>query len=153
MNPHCAYYESREAMEGDLRDGVTALFHGAEPPKGGPEQERGVRCGTPNNPSLGRTHAFDGWPGMATRGLSGTWIEERDAAGKTFCAFAILHRAESRWFAIRGKPRSSHATSPCFSRRGDHPPSLRSTRNKHNGYEAAVTGVIRNSTIAGAGPL
>jgi hypothetical protein len=41
----------------------------------------------------------------------------------------------------------------CFSRRGDHPPSLRSKRNKHNGHEAAVTAVISNSTIAGAGPL
>jgi hypothetical protein len=41
----------------------------------------------------------------------------------------------------------------CFSRRGDHPPSLRPTRNKHNGHEAAITGAIRNSTIAGAGPL
>jgi len=41
----------------------------------------------------------------------------------------------------------------CFSRRGDHPPSLRSTRNKHNGHEAVDTGVIRSSTIAGDGPL
>jgi hypothetical protein len=34
------------------------------------------------------------------------------AAGETFCAFAILHRAESRWFAIPGKPRSAYTPSP-----------------------------------------
>lgn len=39
----------------------------------------------------------------------------------------------------------------CFSRRGDHPPSLRSARNVHNGCEASVTGATRNSTIAGSG--
>ena len=41
----------------------------------------------------------------------------------------------------------------CFSRRGDHPPSLRSTRNKHNAHQAAVAGATRNSTISGADPL
>src|SRR5271168_983774 len=39
---------------------------------------------------------------------------ERNAADKTFRAFAVLQRAESRWFALHGKPRSSHATSPVF---------------------------------------
>src|SRR5271155_1112589 len=64
-----ADWESRGVTVGDLRDVVTALFHIAERPKGGPERERGVRCATPNNPSLGRTHAFDGWPRMDTQGL------------------------------------------------------------------------------------
>jgi hypothetical protein len=39
--------------------------------------------------------------------------------GQTFLRFAILHRAESRGFTIRGKSRSSHATSPWFARPGD----------------------------------
>ena len=47
------------------------------------------------NPSMGGTHAFDGWPWTATPGLSGTRIEERNAPGETFCAFAIPHPAES----------------------------------------------------------
>jgi hypothetical protein len=34
------------------------------------------------------------------------------APGETFCAFAFLLCAESQWFAIHDKPRSSHATSP-----------------------------------------
>jgi hypothetical protein len=33
---------------------------------------------------------------------------------KLSALFASLHRAESRWLAIHGKPRSSHATSPVF---------------------------------------
>jgi hypothetical protein len=33
---------------------------------------------------------------------------------KTFCAFAVLRREESRWFALPGKPRSAHAPSPVF---------------------------------------
>jgi hypothetical protein len=56
-------------------------------------------------PGVGiRTHPFD------------ACVSPLEAAGKTFCAFGIVHRAESRGFTIRGKSRSSHATSPCFSR-------------------------------------
>ena len=47
-------------------------------------------------PSLGRTHAFDGWPRMATQGLRGAGTAQRNAADKTFCAFAILQRLESQ---------------------------------------------------------
>src|SRR6266700_2226240 len=36
------------------------------------------------------------------------------AAGKTFFPLAILLRAESRWFAVRGKPRATHALRPVF---------------------------------------
>jgi hypothetical protein len=35
-----------------------------------------------------------------------------EASGKTFRAFAVPLRAESRRFAVHGKPRSSHAMSP-----------------------------------------
>jgi len=41
----------------------------------------------------------------------------------------------------------------CFSRRGDHPPSLRSRRNRRNGHEDAVAGVISNSLIIGTAQL
>ena len=34
------------------------------------------------NPSVGRTHAFDGWPRTATQGLRGAWTAQRNAAGK-----------------------------------------------------------------------
>jgi hypothetical protein len=32
-----------------------------------------VRRAAPNNPSMGRTHAFDGLAGMTTPGLRGAW--------------------------------------------------------------------------------
>jgi hypothetical protein len=48
-----------------------------------------------------------------------------DAAGKTCRAFAILRRAENRWFAIPVKPRLAHAPSPCFSRSGKQEAILR----------------------------
>jgi hypothetical protein len=34
---------------------------------------------------------------------------QRNAAGKTFCAFAILRRAEGRWFPNPWQTPSSHA--------------------------------------------
>ena len=51
------------------------------------------------------------------------------------------------------RPLETAGKTSCFSRRGDHPPSLRSTRNKHKAHQAAVAGAIRNSTISGADPL
>jgi hypothetical protein len=59
----------------------------------------GKRFRTAVDPSMGRTHAFDGCPRMVTQGLRGVWTAQRNAAGKTFWAFAILHRPESRWCA------------------------------------------------------
>jgi antitoxin MazE len=35
-------------------------------------------------------------------------------AGKTFCAFGIVHRAESQWFGVPAKPRSAACASPVF---------------------------------------
>jgi hypothetical protein len=37
-----------------------------------------------------------------------------EAPAKTFCAIAILHRAESRGFAIPGKSRSALRAEPLF---------------------------------------
>jgi hypothetical protein len=51
------------------------------------------------DPSMGRTHAFDGRPWTDALGLRGAWTAQRNAAGKPFCAFAILRRTESQWFA------------------------------------------------------
>jgi len=48
---------------------------------------------------MGRTHAFDGRPWTDALGLRGAWTAQRNAAGKPFCAFAILRRTESQWFA------------------------------------------------------
>ena len=41
-----------------------------------------------------------------------------EAAGKTFCAFAILRRAESRWFAFPYQTPLVACDEPCFSRPG-----------------------------------
>ena len=57
---------------------------------------------------------------MVTPGLRGAWTAQRSAAGKTFCAFAIVRRAERRWFAILGKPRSAYTPRPCFARSETH---------------------------------
>jgi hypothetical protein len=121
-----ADWESRGVTVGDLRDVV--------------------------NPSLGRTHAFDGWPRMDTQGLRGAGSEAQ-CCGQNFPGFCDP--------AAPGKPVGCRpwqtplvaCDEPCFSRRGDHPPSLHSTPNEHNGHEAAITGAIRNSTISGARPL
>src|ERR1700730_11553940 len=69
-------------------------------------------------PSVGRKHAFDGWPRMATLGLRGAWTAQRNAAGNTFCAIAILQRAESRWFAFPWQTPLVACDEPCFSRPG-----------------------------------
>lgn len=39
------------------------------------------------DPSLGRTHAFDGWARMTTQGVSGAGTAQRNAAGKTSLFF------------------------------------------------------------------
>jgi hypothetical protein len=146
-----ADWESRGVTVGDLRDVV--------------------------NPSLGRTHAFDGCPGTDTQGLRGAGSEAQ-CCGQNFlrfrprrfgsCLAAVqpghpcpVVRRRAACPASRRKPVVCHpwqtplvaCDEPCFSRRGDHPPSLRSTRNEHSGHKAATIGAIRHSTIASAGPL
>jgi hypothetical protein len=65
-----------------FRDAVTTPYNGDERPEGGPEQERGVRRNTPNNPSMGRTHAFDARVRMDAQGLRAAGIAQRNAAGE-----------------------------------------------------------------------
>jgi len=79
-----ADWESRGVTVGDLRDVVTTPCNGDERPKDGPERSEGVRCGTQNNPSLGRTHAFDGWARTTTLGLRVVRTAQRNAAGNTW---------------------------------------------------------------------
>jgi hypothetical protein len=70
------------------------------------------------DPSVGRTHAFDGRTWTDALGLRGAWKAQRNAAGKPFCAFAVL--------ASRRKPVICHPwqtpldvyVSPCFARPG-----------------------------------
>ena len=66
------------------------------------------------NSSMGRTHAFDGRRGTGTQGLREARTTQRNAPRQTFCAFAIVHRAESRWFGVPAKPRSAACASPVF---------------------------------------
>jgi hypothetical protein len=53
---------------------------------------------------------------LVTQGLREARTARRNAAGKSFCAFAIQHRAESRWFAYPWQTPLVAATSPCFAR-------------------------------------
>ena len=105
------------------------------------------------NPPLGRTHAFDGWARMITLGLRVARTAQRNATGKTFCALAVLPRAESQWFADPRQTPLDVYVSPCFSRRGDHPPSLRSGGNGDDVHKPVVTAVIKDSAITSADPL
>jgi hypothetical protein len=49
------------------------------------------------------------------KGLSGDAVNPSlEASAKTFCAIAILHRAESQGFAIPGKSRTALRAEPLF---------------------------------------
>jgi len=60
---------------------------------------------------MGRTHAFDGWPGTATPGLRGAWTAQRNAASETFCAFASCI-AQKPVICRGGKSRSTYTSRP-----------------------------------------
>ena len=68
------------------------------------------------NSSMGRTHAFDGRRGTGTLGLREARTTQRNAPRQTFCAFAIVHRAESRWFASPWQIPLVACDEPCFTR-------------------------------------
>jgi hypothetical protein len=102
------------------------------------------------NPSLGRTHAFDGLARTTTQGMRGAGSEAQ-CCGQNFLRFCDR--------ASRRKPVVCHpwqtplvaCDEPCFSRRGDHPPSLRSRGNgRRDAHEASVIVVIWNSKISQA---
>jgi hypothetical protein len=53
---------------------------------------------------------------MGTQGLREARTTQRNAPGETFGAFAIVHRAESQWFAGPWQTPLDVYVSPCFAR-------------------------------------
>jgi hypothetical protein len=74
-----------------LREAWTTKRSVVERLQGAPEHERGVRHEAPNT-------------------------AQRNVAEKTFCAFSILYRAESLWFANPWQTPLTYTSRPCFSR-------------------------------------
>ena len=74
------------------------------------------------NPSLGRTHAFDGRPWMVAQGLREAWTVQRNAPSESFCAFAFLLCAKASGLPSMANPARrmrrallSHAPSNAYA--------------------------------------